>query len=216
MSIKPETDLPWRWCGVPAVAPGMRIGLFGGSFNPPHAGHVLVAERMACKLGLDQVWWLATPGNPLKDRSLLAPLVQRLDTVEAIINPAIMRACGFEACFDLRYTYQTVDFLKRRCGDTHFVLLLGADSFASLHQWRRWRHLTGSLPLAVYNRPGYGEQACNGVAAHALHNFRHKEQEALSFCLRQAPAWIFISGPLSHLSSTRLRLTRATAFERTL
>ncbi len=204
MTPATRQHMPWPY-RVPFAPARTRIGLFGGSFNPPHGGHRLVADRLRIQLGLSQVWWLVTPGNPLKPNAELAPLRQRVAAVEALIDSPAMRACGFEKTLRFSYSYQTIDFLRHCYDAVQFVWLVGADSFADLHRWRRWHHLCHTIPIAVYDRPGFSTRALTGIAAQVFRRYRRDLGDAHAFAFQPAPAWMFLSGPLSTLSSTQLR-----------
>ncbi|WP_188607175.1 nicotinate-nucleotide adenylyltransferase [Chelatococcus reniformis] len=190
---------------LPTHAPGMNIGLFGGSFNPPHAGHRLVATAALKRLGLHRVWWLVTPGNPLKNNSELPALATRLAAARRLARHPRVSVTGFEAEIGARYTYDTVAYLKRRCPEVRFVWLMGADSFANFHRWQNWRRMAALIPIAVIDRPGLTIAAARSRAATALARYRLPEEEAHLLAGRPPPAWIFLHGPRSPLSSTALR-----------
>jgi nicotinate-nucleotide adenylyltransferase len=183
----------------------MNIGLFGGSFNPPHAGHRLVATAALKRLGLHRVWWLVTPGNPLKNNSELPALATRLAAARQLARHPRVAVTGFEAEIGARYTYDTVAYLKRRCPDVRFVWLMGADSFASFHRWQNWQRMAALIPIAVIDRPGLTIAAARSHAATAMARYRLPEEEAHLLAGRPPPAWVFLHGPRSPLSSTRLR-----------
>ena len=189
----------------PAFA-GARIGLYGGSFNPPHAGHRHVAETALRRLGLQQVWWLVTPGNPLKVPGATPPAGSRRTAVAGLVGGgAAMAVTDFEAARGFRYSVQTLRFLAARHPDVHFVWIMGADSLASLHRWRDWRQLMACFPVAVVDRPGATRAALAAPAARAVARFRVPEQAARTLPGRRAPAWCFLHGPLDASSSSALR-----------
>lgn len=195
---------------LPPSAPGMRIGLFGGSFNPIHDGHVLVMEETLRRLNLDALWVLVTPGNPLKNHSELQPLAQRvLAARQTIKNPRI-RVTGFEAAHGFTYTYETLRYLADTLADRKFVWIMGADSLAGFHRWERWRDITQAMPLAIYVRPGASSRALASKAAIAMHRSRIDEDQATSLADRTAPAWIFLRGRQSSLSSSAIRAGKQT------
>jgi nicotinate-nucleotide adenylyltransferase len=187
---------------LPLAFPGQRIGLMGGSFNPPHAAHVLVAETAIKRLGLDQLWWMVTPGNPLKPSRDLAPLGTRLAASRKLARNPKIRVTGFEAS---PYTVDTVTALLARQHGVRFVLVLGADSLAGLHRWHRWRALVRAVPIAVIDRPGWRLVALASPAGRALAPFRLPEAAARRLAGRDPPAWVFLTNPLSRLSSTEIR-----------
>lgn len=190
---------------LPPSAPGMRIGLFGGSFNPPHDGHRLVSRESFKRLGLDALWWLVSPGNPLKDHSGLAPLADRIAGAEALVDHPRVRITGFEAHQGFAYTYDTLEFLRRTMPDRRFVWIMGADSLASFHRWERWEDIFRLMPIAVYVRPGSTRTATFSPAARRFADARLDESDARLLPTCQAPAWVFLHGMMSSLSSTQIR-----------
>jgi nicotinate-nucleotide adenylyltransferase len=183
----------------------MAIGLYGGSFNPPHPGHIHVTRTALTRLGLDRVWWLMTPGNPLKDASALAPLAQRMEAARALIRDRRVVVTDVEHRLGLRYSVDTVAALKLRAPGVRFVWIMGADSLATFHRWRRWRDIAAMVPIAVIDRPGWTLAATAGRAAETLAPWRLDEREASRLAATGAPAWTLIHGPRSVLSSTALR-----------
>ena len=153
-----------------------RIGLLGGSFNPAHAGHRHVAEQALARLGLDQVWLLVSPGNPLKPARGMAPFARRLASARAIADGRRIVATDIEARLGTRYTVETLALLRRRFPRARFVLLLGADNLAQLPRWRRWQEMARTVPIAVLPRPGETRRALSGQAAQAL--ARHRRRPA--------------------------------------
>jgi nicotinate-nucleotide adenylyltransferase len=190
---------------LPPHAPGLRVGLFGGTFDPPHEAHLSVALMAIRRLGLDFVWWLVTPGNPLKDTRGLAPLDERLAAARRLARHPRIIVTSFEADLGIRYTYETVRHLKTRCPGVRFVWLMGADNLKSFHRWRQWRHIAESLPIAVVDRAGLSFSATAGRAATALAGFRVPEAAAGTLPGRRLPAWVYLHGLKSPLSSTTLR-----------
>jgi nicotinate-nucleotide adenylyltransferase len=190
---------------IPPAEPGMRIGLFGGSFNPAHQGHRLVALESLKRLALDKVWLLVTPGNPLKSHSELAPLETRLAQAVKLLDDPRVEVTAFEAAKHFTYTWQTLDFLTGAHPGTHFVWIMGADSLKDFDRWQRWQDITRMLPLAVYDRPGLAFSAITGPAATALEPFRLAEAEARTLATREPPAWVYLHGMVSPQSSTAIR-----------
>lgn len=190
---------------LPPYAPGLRIGLYGGSFDPPHAGHRHVAVAALKRLRLDRVWWLVSPGNPLKDRTGLPSAAERLRAVAGVAHHPKMVASAVETAIGARYTVETLRFLRARCPGVRFVFILGADSFANLHRWRDWREIAALVPLAIVDRPGWTASALHSPAARALAARRIGEGQRLLFPAATPPAWLFLTGPRSTLSSTALR-----------
>jgi nicotinate-nucleotide adenylyltransferase len=188
----------------------MRIGLFGGSFNPAHDGHRLVAEQCLHKLELDAVWVLVTPGNPLKNHDELAPLPERVEGARKIMGRGPIKVTGFEAEHGFRYSYETIRYLKSALSDRRFVWIMGADNLASFHDWERWRDIADALPMAIYVRPGTSRIAPASPAANALGRFRIDESDAGTLAFRSPPAWVYLHGLMSTLSSSAIRAERNT------
>jgi nicotinate-nucleotide adenylyltransferase len=190
---------------LPPAAPGQRIGLLGGSFNPAHAGHRQISAIARRRLRLDQVWWLVSPGNPLKAHHDLAPLDQRLAQARRVAAARWITVTGFEAQLGSPYTVDTLAFLAARHPQTHFVWLMGADNLAQMHRWRDWRRIVTLLPIAVIDRPGWHLGALASPAARALARHRIDQRYAASIAHHAAPAWTYLTGPLSSLSSSMIR-----------
>ncbi len=187
----------------------MRIGLFGGSFNPPHAGHALVCALALRKLGLDRVWMLVSPGNPLKDQKGLPSLEARIKAARLLTRDPRVIVTGFEAALGARFSYQTVDHLRRACPGVQFIWIMGADNLASFFRWRRWRDIAMSMPILVVDRPGSTHRAVHGLSGGWFERYRLPETAAKTLPARRAPALVVLHGPRSSLSSTLLRAGKA-------
>lgn len=190
---------------MPHVEKRMQVGLFGGSFNPPHAGHALVAEIALRTLQLDQLWWMVTPGNPLKAGRESASLPDRLALSETITEDPRIRVTAFEAEFRVRYTADTLELVRARNPGVDFVWIMGADNLAGFHKWQRWRDIVMAMPIAVIDRPGSTLSFMSSVMARTFDYARVPERDAARLASMKAPAWTFIHGPRSSLSSTALR-----------
>ena len=190
---------------LPPSAPGMRIGLFGGSFNPAHDGHRLVALECLKRLQLDSLWLLVSPGNPLKDHSELAPLEDRVAHARQLMDHPRIEVTAFEAAHAFRYTWDTLTHLRRVAEGVDFVWIMGADSLRDFHRWERWRDIAELVPIAVYARPGANFRATRSRAATALSDFRIPESEAETLAGRDPPAWVYLRGVMSPQSSTAIR-----------
>jgi nicotinate-nucleotide adenylyltransferase len=189
----------------PHAAPGQVIGLLGGSFNPPHAAHRMISEVALKRLGLDKVWWIVSPGNPLKSRVEQTPLSERLILCRSMaMNPRI-EVTDFEASLPTPYTASTIAFLKTRSPLVRFVWIMGADNLASFDRWERWREIFTTVPIVVVDRPGWRMKALASKAARAFAAHRVPEIDARALGQLPPPAWTFLTGPLSQLSSTTLR-----------
>lgn len=197
------------WHLPPPAYSGQRIGLFGGSFDPPHAGHLLVATEALRRLGLDTVWIMVSPGNPLKDRSGLPAPDRRVAIARRVFDHPRMQVTRFEAAHGFRYSYQTLAYLTSAHPRSRFVFIMGADNLRDLHRWQRWRELVRLAPFAVYARPGAEHTALASPAAVALARYRLDEAEAQTLANASPPAWVYLHGRLSGLSSTALRRNTA-------
>lgn len=194
---------------LPIAEPGMRIGLFGGSFNPAHEGHRLVALECLKRLALDKVWLLVSPGNPLKSRSELAPLDERLTETVKIMDDPRLEVTGFEEGHGFGYTWETLRFLTSSHPQVKFVWIMGADSLQSFDQWERWRDIAAMVPIAVYARPGSTFRATSSPAATALAADRIPEDKAPVLADSAPPVWVYLRGVMSSASSTAIRQARA-------
>jgi nicotinate-nucleotide adenylyltransferase len=186
----------------------MRIGLFGGTFDPPHQAHLGASLLAMKRLRLDRVWWLVTPGNPLKDTRGLQPLDRRIAAARALTRDPRIAVTGLEAVINTRYTYDTLRFLVRRCRGVRFVWIVGADNLRSFSRWQNWRGIAALMPIAVVDRVGPSLYATGSVAAQALARFRIPERDAVTLADRRPPAWTYLHGLKSALSSTALRAER--------
>ena len=183
----------------------MRIGLFGGSFNPPHEGHRLASLIALSRLDLDCIWWLVTPGNPLKANDGLPALDARMAAARAVANHPHIIVSDLEAAIGTRYTYDTISYLKARCPSVEFVWIMGADNLASFHRWQRWREIAGLVSIAVIDRPGATLKAMHGKGGEYLARRRIDESDGHVLAGLKKPGFIFLHGPRSDMSSTRLR-----------
>ena len=194
---------------LPRHAPGMRIGLLGGTFNPPHEGHRLASLIALRRLNLDCIWWLVTPGNPLKHNDDLPALSARIEACTALADHPAIFISGIEAEIGTRFTYDTLHYLTQRCGGVDFVWLMGADNLASFHRWYRWRAIADLMPLAVIDRPDSTLRATHSRAALALEKYRRDESDSALLAKAQTPALMFLHGPRSAQSSSALRAKKA-------
>ncbi|MEJ1160261.1 nicotinate-nucleotide adenylyltransferase [Prosthecomicrobium sp. N25] len=190
---------------MPPAYPGMTIGLFGGSFNPPHRGHAHVAEIALERLGLDRVWVMVTPGNPLKERQGLPSLDRRIAATRATMPDPRIVVTGFEAALGSAYSWATVRHLTRTRPGVRFVWVMGADNLGTFHRWQNWRRIVDAVPIAIVDRPGSTLAALSSRAAATMVRHRVPEAEASALAGRAPPAWVFLHAPRVPLSSTGLR-----------
>ena len=183
-----------------------RIGLLGGSFNPAHRGHRHISLQALRALGLDELWWLVSPGNPLKERAEdMAPFEARLSSAKRMTNQAAIRASDFEQREGTRFTIDTVRRLKRRHPEHRFIWLLGSDTLPNFHKWRDWRGLARELPIAVIRRPGYDSAAHAARAMGWLRRFVHPSGQSHRWTDWSAPAITFLRLPPDPTSATAIR-----------
>lgn len=186
----------------------MLTGLLGGSFNPAHGGHRRITKFTIDALGLDEAWWLVSPGNPLKPKAGMAPLAARLRSAEAQAKRAPIIPTTIERDLGTRYTVDTLRALKRRYKSRQFVWLMGSDNLAQFHQWKDWRDIARTMPIAVIARPGYTREAMTSPAMAwfrryrvSVADFRNKGQTRL----RRAPALVLLRFDPDHRSATAIR-----------
>lgn len=185
--------------------PGCKVGLLGGSFNPAHDAHRLISLVALKRLGLDEVWWLVSPQNPLKSRKDMADLAQRLAQARQVAGHPRIRVTALESALNTRYTAESLGALTRILPRTSFVWLMGADNLRQIPAWRDWLQIFHLLPVAILDRPSYALRALAGKAARRFSRWRWPERAARSLPGRVPPAWVFIHGPLSSQSATRIR-----------
>lgn len=189
---------------LPHAPKGATIGLFGGSFDPAHAGHVQVTRHALRLLALDQMWWLVSPGNPLKTHGP-APLAARLAHSARLMQHPRVQITPVEARLGTRYTADTLRELMRLYAGRRFVWIMGADNLAQFHHWENWRDILHTLPVAVVARPGEQLRALSSVTARGFARARVPSRAAADLARMQAPAWCFLTVPMCDLSSSRLR-----------
>jgi nicotinate-nucleotide adenylyltransferase len=194
---------------APVRAPRLRIGLLGGSFNPPHEGHRVISREALKRLRLDQVWWLVSPQNPLKPTDETTDLAQRLTAARAIADHPRVVVTDLERRIGTRYTVDTLRWLSQKCR-ARFVWLIGADNLAQLPRWRRWQRLVRMVPIAVFDREPYSYVALAGRMAAAYAGGRIAERRAPVVAESQPPAWVYLRLRRHQASSTALR-QRSTA-----
>jgi nicotinate-nucleotide adenylyltransferase len=189
----------------PAAPRGRRIGLLGGTFNPPHAAHVLVSDIALKRLQLDEIWWVVTPGNPLKAGRPLPDIASRAAACRLLARDRRIVVTTFEAQLASSYTAATLAFLRARRPDASFVWVMGADCLWQFHRWRDWQQIFATMPIAVIDRPGWHFKSAASRAALTFASAKRPERLAATLASGPTPAWSLITGPLSPVSSTALR-----------
>lgn len=190
----------------PVAAPGsQRIGLLGGSFNPAHGGHRRISLFALRTLGLDEVWWLVSPGNPLKTKEEMAPLAARYASAVKQSRRAPIRPTAIERELGTRYTVDTLAKLVRRYPRHEFVWLMGSDNLAQFHRWRDWRGIARTMPIAVIARPGYDAAALASPAMAWLRRFRRPAARFANSARWSAPALVILRFDPDPRSATAIR-----------
>ncbi len=182
----------------------MKIGLLGGSFDPAHAGHVHITRQTLRRFGLDRVWWLVSPGNPLKPRGPAAT-ERRMAAAREIMQHPRVQITDIEAALGTRYTADTIAALMALYPRVHFTWLMGADNMAGFHHWERWDWIVQNVPIGITSRPGEYLRAANSVMAQKYRHARIRPRAARSLPLQKAPAWCLLEGPVVEASSSEIR-----------
>lgn len=190
--------------GLPLALAGQKIGLLGGSFDPPHAGHVHISRRAIRRFGLDKVWWMVSPGNPLK-ADAPASLARRIAACNKLVQHPKIEVTDLETRLGTRYTADTLERLQALYSGTRFVWLMGADNLAGFHHWEHWEQIVKTYPIGVLSRPGDQIAAGTSPAARRFAQYRWPESAARILATRPAPAWVLLSGPMVEQSSTEIR-----------
>ena len=190
---------------------GARIGLLGGSFNPAHEGHQEISRIALKRLGLDEVWWLISPQNPLKPRTGMAPLPERLAAARALARHSRIRPTDLEQLLGTHYTADTLAALRARFPRTRFLWLMGGDNLIQLTHWKDWQSIFALVVVAVFDRPTYALKACGGKAARRFADHRLGESKAKALARSSPPAWVFLHQRLNPASATGIRARRNAA-----
>lgn len=192
--------------GLPAQSPArQRIGLLGGSFNPAHGGHRAISLRVMEALGLDAVWWLVSPGNPLKPKAGMAPLAARLASAHKMARNSRILAAAPEAVWGTRYTIDTLEKLRHRFPQHDFIWLMGADNLAQFDRWRDWRKIALTVPIAVIARPSYDAAARSQVATGWLRDAVRPSASCQQWTAWSLPALVFLRFPPDPRSASAIR-----------
>ena len=190
--------------GMPLATKGLRIGLLGGSFDPPHSGHMHISKWAIKEFSLDRIWWLVSPGNPLK-KDAPADLDRRLSACNKLVNHPKVIVTDLERVFNTRYTAQTLISLKSQYRGVRFVWLMGADNLAEFHKWDRWQDIMHMLPVGVMARPNQQLAANCSPAARIFRESRLSAQSSTALPFKEAPSWSLLTGPMDDESSSKIR-----------
>ncbi len=188
----------------PFLRPGMTVGLLGGSFDPPHQGHVQISLAALKRFGLDQLWWLVTPGNPLKENPPAA-MARRVAAARAMMDHPRVHISDIEARLGTRYTAETLRALRKAYPHVRFVWLMGADNLAHFHHWKDWQDILNTVPVGVLARPGERISARLSPAARIYRSARLAPSDSHLLAQSNAPKWCFLNVPMSDASSTEIR-----------
>jgi nicotinate-nucleotide adenylyltransferase len=190
-----------------------RIGILGGSFNPAHRGHLDLSLAAIHRLGLDQVWWLVSPQNPLKTTDGMAPFAERLAAARAFAKSAAgdsrIKVTDLESRLGTTYTAETLELIRRRFPHHHFVWLMGADNLAQISEWKDWQQIFHALPIAVFARPTYSLSALAAKAARRFAPYRLREGAGRKLVMAKPPSWLFVHARLNPISATEIRKRRS-------
>ncbi len=189
---------------LPFATPGQRIGLLGGSFDPPHGGHVHISRQAMRRFGLDRVWWLVSPGNPLKQDGP-AEFERRIAACRSLVKHPRMQVSDLESQFGTRYTAETLVRLLPVYPSVGFVWLMGADNLSQFHRWENWRGIIDSLPIGILARPENVVRGGMSPTAKMYARYRLPLRQAKALPLRPAPCWSLVTGPTVDISSTEIR-----------
>ena len=185
------------------------IGLLGGSFNPAHEGHRYISVKALKALGLDEVWWMVSPQNPLKPERGMAPFSKRIEAARKLAHHPRIKVTGIERHLGTRYTADTLRALKKRLPRGRFVWLMGADNLIQIPHWEEWASIFEAVPIAVFDRPTYSLKARGSKAAQRFRRARISQRRARCLPWMRPPAWVFLGGRTNPASATSIRAARA-------
>ncbi|MEE2689191.1 MAG: nicotinate-nucleotide adenylyltransferase [Pseudomonadota bacterium] len=181
------------------------IGLLGGSFNPAHEGHRMISLIALKRLGLDEVWWLVSPQNPLKPVAGMAPFAERIESASVVADHRRIKVSDIEDRFGTHYTRDTLKRLTQRRRQHNFVWLMGADNLIQFPKWHGWQEIFTTVPIAVFDRPSYSFKALAGIVATRYAGSRIPERNASGLSRRNPPSWVFLHSRLNPVSATKIR-----------
>ena len=193
-------------CSLPIAATSKQtIGLMGGSFNPAHSGHRLISELAIKRLGLNKVWWLVSPQNPLKPSAGMANIKERVQNAVKISRNPKIKVMTVESFLDTQYTADLLKILSKRFSSTRFIWIMGADNLLQFSEWKNWEEITSLVRIAIFDRPNFSLKSLAADMPRRFSGNRLREREGLLLKYRKPPAWIFFHSNLSHISATKIR-----------
>ena len=181
------------------------IGLMGGSFNPAHSGHRLISELAIKRLGLNKVWWLVSPQNPLKPSAGMANIEERVKTAVKISRNPKIKVMTIESFLETRYTSDLLKILSKRFSSTRFIWIMGADNLLQFSEWKNWEEITSLVRIAIFDRPKFSLKSLVADMPRRFSGYRLREREGLLLKYKKPPAWIFFHSNLNHMSATKIR-----------
>lgn len=181
------------------------VGLLGGSFNPAHEGHVYISKVAMKRLGLDQVWWLVSPQNPLKSTKEMAPLAERYRQGRDIVRHPRIKVTCLESRLKTQFTQDSLSALKKRYPNVRFIWLMGADNLETFHQWKGWDKIMKMMPICIMHRPKYRLRGLSGKTACRFASFRLSTGKASVLKYQHAPAWVFLPIKGMNISASEIR-----------
>ena len=195
----------WITSSRQAVCSSQKIGLLGGSFNPAHHGHLSISKIALRRLGLNQIWWIVSPRNPLKEYDFLYDFEERVFSARKIINTNNISISKLELNAQIKYTIGTLEYLRTRYHRSRFVWIMGADNLNQFHLWREWEKIVRLMPIAIIDRPSSSLNVTSSVFANKYKAYRVDEADSNQLIYYKKPAWVFMHTKLNYQSSSQLR-----------
>lgn len=195
----------WITSSRQAVCSSQKIGLLGGSFNPAHHGHLSISKIALRRLGLNQIWWIVSPRNPLKEYDFLYDFEDRVFSARKIINTNNISISKLELNAQIKYTIGTLEYLRTRYHRSRFVWIMGADNLNQFHLWKEWEKIIRLMPIAIIDRPSSSLNVTSSVFANKYRAYRIDEADSSQLIYYKKPAWVFMHTKLNYQSSSQLR-----------
>ena len=195
----------WITSSHQAGCSSQKIGLLGGSFNPAHHGHLSISKIALRRLGLNQIWWIVSPRNPLKEYDFLYDFEERVFSARKIINTNNISISKLELNAQIKYTIGTLEYLRTRYHRSRFVWIMGADNLNQFHLWKEWEKIIRLMPIAIIDRPSSSLNVTSSVFANKYRAYRIDEADSSQLIYYKKPAWVFMHTKLNYQSSSQLR-----------